>query len=216
MPDRTSPSPAHLLLQIGAIGIEQGEPFTFASGLTSPMYCDNRLFLSRPAERKEIVERLCALIEELAGDEWDAVAGVASSGIPFAAWIVARFDKPMVYVRPAEKDHGRKRQVEGGLAAGKRVALVEDLVTTGGSAVAAVSALRDAGYVCNYCVSIFDYGFAAASEAFRENGIEHKTLTDFDRVVPVLHERGQASDADVERLKRWHEHADASGVAVSA
>ena len=216
MPDGTSPNPARLLLEIGAIGIEEGEPFTFASGLPSPMYCDNRLFLSRPDERKEVLDRLYALIEDVAGDEWDAVAGVASAGIPFAAWVAEHFDKPMVYVRPAEKDHGKRRQVEGGLPPGNRVLLVEDLVTTGSSAIAAVSALRAAGYISKYCLSIFDYGFASASQSFRDQEIEQKTLTSFDQLLTALLERGQTSDAEVERVKKWHEWVDSARVAVTA
>ena len=216
MPESASPNPARLLLEIGAIGIEEGEPFTFASGLPSPMYCDNRLFLSRPAERKEVLGRLYALIEDVAGDEWDAVAGVASAGIPFAAWVAEHFDKPMVYVRPAEKDHGKKRQVEGGLPPGKRVILVEDLVTTGGSAIAAVSALRAAGYICTYCLSIFDYGFASASQSFRDEKIEQRTLTDFDQLLAALLERGQTSNAEVERVRKWHERVDTARPAVTA
>jgi orotate phosphoribosyltransferase len=216
MPDATRPSPEQLLLQIGAVGIEPGEPFTFASGLTSPMYCDNRLFLSRPAERRQILEHLYSLIDEAAGSDWDAVAGVASAGIPFAAWVAEHFDRAMVYVRPAEKDHGRQRRIEGGLAPGKRVVLVEDLVTTGGSAVSAIAALREGGYVCGHCLSIFDYGFAAAPRLFRDNGVKHQSLTDFYRLLPVMRERGQIDEVEMQRVRSWHERADSAPASVTA
>src|SRR5579884_3057482 len=108
MPDSDiASSVAGLQISIGAVGIEPDERIVFASGLHSPIYCDNRLFLSHPAERNALVEQWCARIRAVAGTDWDGVAGVATSGIPFAAWVAMQFDKPMVYVRPDAKDHGR-------------------------------------------------------------------------------------------------------------
>jgi orotate phosphoribosyltransferase len=213
MADQLSTSVAELLVGIGAVGVEAGEPFTFASGLTSPMYCDNRLFLSHPRERRALIDSLCALISEKAGSGWDAVAGVASAGIPFAAWIADRFDKPMVYIRPAQKDHGRQRQVEGGLQNGS-VVLVEDLITTGGSALHAIGAMRDEGLECSRCFSIFDYGFSVSGRLFREHNIDHYTLTNFDGLVPILNAMGKLSDTDMVRLQRWHDRADAEPAAA--
>jgi orotate phosphoribosyltransferase len=208
MPAQANTAVAELLIDIGAVGVEDGEPFTFASGLTSPMYCDNRLFLSHPGERRALLDRLCALITDKAGADWDAVAGVASAGIPFAAWVADRFDKPMVYIRPAQKDHGRQRQVEGGLSSG-RVILVEDLITTGGSALHAIVALRDEGLDCSRCFSIFDYGFSVSASLFRENGVDHYTLTHFDDLLPVMRAKSKLNEADLERVRGWHDRADA-------
>jgi orotate phosphoribosyltransferase len=206
---------AELLVEIGAVGVEDGEPFTFASGLTSPMYCDNRLFLSHPTERRALIDDLCGLISENAGTNWDGVAGVASSGIPFAAWIAERFDKPMVYIRPAQKDHGRQRQVEGGLGAGS-VILIEDLITTGGSALHAVSALRNEGLECHRCFSIFDYGFSASARQFQRNSVAHFTQTRFDDVLPVLFAKGKVRATDLDRLRKWHERADSQPAAAKS
>jgi orotate phosphoribosyltransferase len=206
-----SPIAATLLVEIGAIGVEDGEPFTFASGMPSPMYCDNRLFLSRPAQRKALLEELYAAIEQSTGGDWDAVAGVASAGIPFAAWVAGRFDKPMVYIRPAQKDHGRQRQVEGGLSTGN-VILVEDLVTTGGSALNAISALRNEGLECRLCFSIFDYEFRASATAFTSAGVQYRPLTRFREVLDVLRSSGRLSDADVDRVRRWHDRVDSEPV----
>lgn len=205
------PSVAELLIEIGAVGIEDGEPFTFASGMPSPMYCDNRLFLSHPRERRALLDHLYTAIQQSLGEGWDAVAGVASAGIPFAAWVAAHFDKPMVYIRPAQKDHGRQRQIEGGLTAG-RVILVEDLVTTGGSALNAISALREAGLECDQCFSIFDYEFHSASRAFPGNGVEHHTLTGFTEVIQQLRARNVISNADADRVTRWHERVNTDPV----
>jgi orotate phosphoribosyltransferase len=208
MPSQSNTTVAELLVDIGAVGVEDGEPFTFASGLTSPMYCDNRLFLSHPAERKALIDSLCGLIRDKAGTDWDAVAGVASAGIPFAAWVADRFDKPMVYIRPAQKDHGRQRQVEGGLSSG-RVVLVEDLITTGGSALHAIAALRDEGLECSRCFSIFDYGFSISARLFEQGGVDHYTLAHFDDLLPVLRAKGKLKVEDLDRVRKWHDRAAA-------
>jgi orotate phosphoribosyltransferase len=199
---------ADLLIEIGAVGIEPDERIVFASGLRSPIYCDNRLFLSHPAQRNAMLERLCERIRIVAGTDWDGVAGVATSGIPFAAWVAMKFDKPMVYVRPEAKDHGRGRQVEGGLVEGSRVILVEDLVTTGGSALAAIAALRDGGLGCDRCFAIFDYGFAVAAERFREEHVTLSSLTGTEELLAAMRARGIALAEDVERVRQWRDRVN--------
>ncbi len=201
-------SVAGLQIRVGAVGIEPDERIVFASGLHSPIYCDNRLFLSHPAERNALVEAWCERIRAVAGADWDGVAGVATSGIPFAAWVAMKFDKPMVYVRPDAKDHGRGRQVEGGLPPGSRVILVEDLVTTGGSALAATDALRSSGLSCNQCFAIFDYGFAVSAEHFRAGGVMLTSLTNLDALLATMRSTGFAPEADVERVRQWRDRVN--------
>jgi orotate phosphoribosyltransferase len=209
MPDSDAAATvAGLQISIGAVGIEPDERVVFASGLHSPIYCDNRLFLSHPAERRALIESWCDRIRAVAGTDWDGVAGVATSGIPFAAWVAMTFDRPMVYVRPDAKDHGRGRQVEGGLAEGKRVILVEDLVTTGGSALAAVAALRSSGLVCDRCFAIFDYGFSVAATHFEAEHVALSSLTNLDALLDVMRARNAASAEDVERVRRWRDRVN--------
>jgi len=211
-----APTVADLLVDVGGVGIRPDDPFVFASGLRSPIYCNNRLFLSRPSERKAMLAQLYALIEGTAGGNWDAVAGVATSGIPFAAWVAAQFDKPMVYVRSAEKDHGKRHRIEGGLPPGSRVILLEDLITTGGSALSAIEALREAGLVCDACFSLFDYGFRSAAEAFKSQSVHRETLTGIEHLLSALHTRNLASDEDVAQVRRWHDQVNGDAAAKRA
>ena len=206
---------AALLVQIHAVEVRPNDLFTFASGLLSPIYCDNRLFLSHPVERAAMLECMYHAIESELGAAWDGVAGVATAGIPFASWVAMHFDKPMVYIRSSEKDHGRQRRIEGGLAAGKRVILIEDLVTTGGSAVSAVSVLRDAGFECNHCFSIFDYQFSAAAKTFAAHQVRQRTLTGTHDLIRHLRQANALSDADVRQVESWHAEVNARGEATS-
>lgn len=210
-----SPNVADLLVEIGGVGIRPSEPFTFASGLISPIYCDNRLFLSRPGQRAAMLQQLYALIEQTLGTSWDVVAGVATAGIPWAAWVAVHFDKPMVYIRPAEKDHGKRNRIEGDAPQGSNAIVVEDLVTTGGSALSAVEALREAGLVCQHCVSLFDYGFAAAAHRFEADQVTLTALTNIDGLLDALRRRNVASDQDVEAVKAWHAQVNAQALPAS-
>lgn len=200
---------AALLIKIGAVLLRPNDPFTFASGLCSPIYCDNRIFLTHPTERRQMLDRLYCRIDHLLGDGWDAVAGVATAGIPFAAWVAMHYDKPMVYIRPSEKEHGTGHRIEGGLEGQKRVILIEDLITTGGSALAAVSALRDAGLECEDCFSIFDYGFNASSERFLAGGVRRVALADTDALLSVVREQKYLTEQEIERVKQWHAEVNA-------
>lgn len=210
------PTVADLLVDIGGVGIRPGEPFVFASGLRSPIYCDNRLFLSRPSERTAMLAQFYTLIDKAAGGDWDAVAGVATSGIPFAAWVAAHFGKPMVYVRAAEKEHGKRHRIEGDLPPGTRVILIEDLITTGGSALSAIAALRESGLVCDACFSLFDYGFRSAAEAFQSQGVHRETLTGIEHLLTALRARNLASEEDVAQVQRWHREVNGGAMAPSA
>ena len=204
-------SVAAVLVDIGAIGIGHDDQFTFASGLKSPVYCDNRLLLSRVSERERVVQQLVdRMQQECSG--WDAVAGVASAGIPFAAWVAEHFHIPMAYIRPAAKDHGAMKRVEGGLEAGKQVLLVEDLVTTGESALSAIEALRDSGLHCSDCFSIVDYGFKVAATRFAEANVKLHTLVDTPAILAAAGSSARFTADDVNRVRAWHARVNETGV----
>ncbi len=168
---------ARYLLQIKAIKLAPEQPFTWASGWESPIYCDNRLALSFPEIRTFIKEQFA----EKAGrfEPFDVVAGVATAGIPHGALLADCLDKPFVYVRSKPKAHGRQNQIEGQLEAGQRVLVIEDLISTGGSVLRAVQALRAAGAGVAGVLAIFTYGFAQAEEAFSRAGVAWGTLTNY-------------------------------------
>lgn len=188
------------LLEIGAVVLRPEQPFTWASGLRAPVYCDNRLTLAHPALRTRIADALAARIE---ADAVAAVVGVATAGIPQAALVAERLGLPMAYVRAQPKGHGRENRIEGRLAPGQRVAVIEDLISTGGSSLAAVEALREAGAVPVRVVAAFSYGLAAAAQRFAEAGVMHDTLTDFETLLAVAHADGALAEADLETLRAW-------------
>ena len=202
-------SVAAMLVDIGAIGIGKDDQFTFASGLKSPVYCDNRLLLSRVPEREAVVEHFVSRISA-DGHKWDAIAGVASAGIPFAAWVAQYFHVPMAYIRPAAKDHGTMKRVEGGLEAGKRVLLVEDLVTTGESALSAIEALRESGLDCSDCFSIVDYGFTFAAAKFTAAGVTLHTLVSTPGILSAAEGSDKFTSDDVQRVRAWHKRVNAT------
>jgi orotate phosphoribosyltransferase len=190
------------LLDIGAVLLRPDAPFTWASGLVAPIYCDNRLTLAHPPVRRRIAS---GFAETLAreGLAPEVVAGTATAGIPHAAWLAERLDRPMAYVRGAAKGHGRQNRIEGQVDDGQRVVLVEDLISTGGSSMAAVEALREAGATVEAVLAIFSYAFDAAHARFAEAGVPLHVLTTFPALVAVAAERGDLSDADRATLARW-------------
>lgn len=193
---------AERLLEIEAVALRPNNPFTWASGLRSPIYCDNRLTLSVPVVRKEIAAGLQQLIlENFAGVE--VVAGTATAGIPHAAWVSDLLDLPMCYVRSKPKGHGKGNQIEGSVAAGQKVVVVEDLISTGGSVITAVEALREAGCEVVGVVSIFTYELAKGAEMLAEAGITAYSLTDFSTLSEVAREKGYIQETDIETLTAW-------------
>lgn len=190
------------LLEIGAVVLRPAEPFTWASGLRAPIYCDNRLTLAYPSARA----RITAGFQELVGRgsyRPDSVAGVATAGVPQAALVADRLGLPMAYVRATPKGHGKENRIEGLVEPGRRVVVIEDLISTGGSAVAAVEALREAGAEPVAVLAIFSYGFERAAERFAEAGVRAATLTNFATLLRVA-ERNGALDLDaIESLRRW-------------
>lgn len=200
---------ARNLLEIKAVKLSPNEPFTWASGLLSPIYCDNRVALSYPSVRRLIKN---ALVEKSqAFGDFDAVAGVATAGIPHGALLADALDKPFVYVRSSAKDHGRRNLIEGELKPHMRVLVVEDLISTGGSCLQAVDALRESGAEVVGVLAIFQYGFPKADQSFASKGIVFQTLTHYDALVEEAARIGYVSDSDLNTLKKWRENPEAWG-----
>ncbi|MED1469592.1 orotate phosphoribosyltransferase [Bacillus salipaludis] len=193
---------AEKLLGINAVALKPNEPFTWTSGLRSPIYCDNRLTLSYPEVRRAIANGLRQLIVEKF-PEAEIIAGTATAGIPHAAWVSELMDLPMCYVRSKPKGHGKGNQIEGKAEQGQKVVVVEDLISTGGSVITAVQALREAGCDVLGAVSIFTYGLDKGKEAFEQEGIAAVSLTDFATLVEAAIEKGYISENDKDSLLTW-------------
>ncbi|MBX6394472.1 MAG: orotate phosphoribosyltransferase [Alicyclobacillaceae bacterium] len=183
---------AGLLLDIGAVLLRPEEPFIWTSGIRSPIYCDNRLTISYPEVREVIADTLAKEIR-LRFPAAQAVAGTATAGIPHAAWVADRLRLPMVYVRSKPKGHGTVSQIEGRLAPETRVVVVEDLISTGGSALGTVRALRSAGYEPVGVAAIVTYGFAEAAESLARDRVSWFALTDYSTLTELARERGLIS-----------------------
>ncbi|HHX02771.1 MAG TPA: orotate phosphoribosyltransferase [Tissierellia bacterium] len=196
---------AQHLLDIGALIIrDKDNLFTWASGIRSPIYCDNRLTMSFPVVRDAIAEAFAEKVKDL-GDV-DAIVGTATAGIAHAAYLSQKLDLPMAYVRSGAKDHGKGEQIEGIVIKGDRVVLVEDLISTGGSSLKAAKALQVAGAEVVCVLSIFTYGFSEATEAFEREGIPVWSLTDYAEVLTLAQERGLVSDEDALLLSQWSQN----------
>ena len=190
------------LLEVKAIKLQPNNPFTWASGWKSPFYCDNRKTLSYPRLRNFVKLEICHVIQSQF-PEVAAVAGVATGAIPQGALVADELNLPFVYVRSKPKDHGLENLIEGELEPGAKVVVVEDLISTGGSSLKAVEALRQAGFEVVGMVASYTYGFAVAEEAFAQAGVKLVTLTDYEHVVERALETGYIQDSDVELLHRW-------------
>lgn len=193
---------AESLLQIKAIKLQPKNPFTWASGWKSPIYCDNRIALSHPSIRTYIRQNLSQLIQEEFGTV-DMIAGVATAGIPQGVLVAQDLGLPFSYVRSSAKGHGRQNLIEGEVSGGQRVVVIEDLVSTGKSSLSAVKALREAD--CNVVglVSIFTYGFDEAEKNFEEAKCKMFSLCDYKALLHVAVENGYVLDSDVEILEEW-------------
>ncbi len=193
---------AEALLTIGGVGFRLADPVTFKSGIVSPVYCDNRTFPFWPAEWKKVIGGFAALLSR-AGIAFDVIGGIEAAGIPHSAALGYAMEKPSVFIRKQAKEHGKKARIEGGDVAEKRVLLIEDLVTTGGSSLSGVQALRDAGATVTDCLAIISYGFPQAGIAFAEAGVRLHTLTAFETVLDVAAERGFLQGEQVEAIRGW-------------
>ena len=192
------------LLKIKAVFFRPEKPFTWASGIKSPVYCDNRLTLSDPAVRTDVEEGLKTLIEEHYPDA-EVLMGTSTAGIAHAAITAHLMGLPMGYVRSGAKDHGRQNQIEGKLEAGQKVVVVEDLISTGGSVLEVVDVLRAAGAEVLGVVSIFTYGMQKGIDRLSAANVKNVSLTDFDCVAAVAAGEGYIARADVERLIRFRD-----------
>lgn len=196
---------AKALMDIKAVLLRPQEPFTWASGWHSPIYCDNRRILSHPELRAQVAQWLADKAMELY-PEAEVVAGVATGAIAHGVLAADRMQKPFVYVRPKPKDHGTGSQIEGELAPGKKVVVIEDLISTGMSSLAAVKALRDADAQVLGMVAIFTYGFDLAAQRFKEDKVRLDTLSNYSALVDVASETGYISSAAKTLLHEWREN----------
>lgn len=206
---------AEHLLTIGAVVLSPDQPFTWASGLRAPIYCDNRLTLSFPEVRRAIASGFASHIEAQ-GLKPDVIAGTATAGIPHAAWLAERLTLPMVYVRSRPKAHGKGNQIEGWLEARQRVVLVEDLISTGGSSLEAVQALREAEAEVVAVLGIFSYGLPVAAQRFADASVPLYTLTDFPTLLAVAAETGYLKPEAVDQLRTWNQDPEAWSEAHAA
>lgn len=195
---------AQTLLQINAIKLSPANPFTWASGWRSPIYCDNRKTLSYPAVRREIYQAFGELIKAKY-PQAEVIAGVATGAIACGVLAAEELGKPFIYVRSAPKSHGMANQVEGHYTPGQKVVVVEDLISTGGSSLNAVQALRDAGCEVLGMVAIFTYGFALAEENFKQAGVELTTLSNYNSLIELAIEQKYVQPSDLETLKQWRQ-----------
>tara|TARA_B110000503_G_scaffold143647_1_gene246625 strand:+ start:1723 stop:2370 length:648 start_codon:yes stop_codon:yes gene_type:complete len=198
----TAKSVAECLLQIKAIELNKIQPFTWASGWKSPIYCDNRKTLSYPKVRTFIRQKYIETILDKFG-QVDVIAGVATGGIAQAALIAQELELPLIYVRSSSKGHGLQNLIEGVVESGQRVVVIEDLISTGMSSLKAVDALREKG--CNVVgmVAIFSYGFETADQNFKEYSCPLYTLGDYDSMIEVAAEEGYINNEDINSLKGW-------------
>ena len=201
----TAKKTAELLLQIKAIKLEPNNPFKWASGWNSPIYCDNRTTLSFPKIRNYLRENLADLIEKEYGKP-DVIAGVATGAIAIGVLVAQHLNVPFIYVRPEPKSHGRKNQIEGFLEENKNVVVVEDLISTGKSSLNAVAALKEEGANVKGMVAIFNYGFEIASENFKNADIKLTTLSDYDHLLEQALDSNYISEKELETLKNWREN----------
>ena len=195
---------AEILLDIGAVTLRPSEPFTYTSGIKSPIYTDNRLLMSHVEERREVVDAFEELLKK-EGIAFDVVAGTATSGIPHAAWLAEEENAPMIYVRASKKEHGKEAKIEGELKEGQKVVVVEDLVSTGGSCLDTVRAIRDAGCVVDYVIAIFNYDMAKAKESFARENVKLLALTNFSALIGVAEEKGKVTKEEAENAREWNQ-----------
>lgn len=196
---------SEILLDIEAVKIQPNDPFTWASGIKSPIYCDNRKTIGFPKERKELITLFIEKIKENYSDV-EVIAGTATAGIPHAAFLAAGLDLPMVYVRGEKKKHGAGKQIEGGDVEGKKVILIEDLFSTGGSSLKAADALKEAGAEVISVMSVFSYELDVLKENFEAAGLEYASLSTIDEMLELCEETNRLSEADIEVVKNFRDN----------
>jgi len=192
---------ANSLLSVGAVKLNVKEPFTFVSGIKSPIYCDNRKMIGYPEERKIVID---GFIDILKDKDFDIVAGTATAGIPWAGFIAERLNVPMAYIRSAKKDHGAGQQIEGASFEGKKVIVIEDLISTGGSSIKAVQAAREAGAKEVEVVAIFSYEFPKAIENFKNANIKLENISNFTTLIELATEKEYLNLKEKEIALKWN------------
>lgn len=201
---------AEQLLKIKAVFLQPNDPFTWASGIKSPIYCDNRLTLGFPKTRQFIAAALAEKIKS-AFPGVEVLAGTATAGIPHAAWASDLLDLPMVYVRSKAKEHGKGNQIEGPIAKGQKVVVIEDLISTGGSSITAVEALREAGCEVLGIAAIFTYGLEKGKTLLGAANVEVAALTNYETLLEVALDEGYVSEGDMATLKEWNKDPEKWG-----
>jgi orotate phosphoribosyltransferase len=209
--ENSSKKVAEYLLQIKAIKLQPSNPFTWASGWKSPIYCDNRKTLSFPEVRSYIRDSFAEIVKELYPHA-ELIAGVATGAIAHGVLVADKLGLPFVYVRSGVKDHGLGNQIEGYFETGQKVVVIEDLISTGGSSLGAVNSLREAGCEVLGMVAIFTYGFEKASDGFAAVKCKLDTLCNYNTLIEIAVETGYIGKSEVETLKKWRENPSAWGV----
>ena len=194
----------NFLTQINAIKLNTKNPFTWTSGIKSPIYCDNRLVLSYPKIRDFIADSMSQIIKNKYGDDI-SIAGVATGAIAMGIMIAERLNLPYSYVRPEPKGHGLKNQIEGNIDKNSSVVVIEDLISTGKSSLNAINALKSDGYNVMGMLSIFSYNFEFANKKFDSEKITIDSLADYNTLVEIIESKGELSDEEISRLKKWRE-----------
>ena len=199
---------AKILLEIKAVDLKPAEPFRYASGILSPIYCDNRLLMSYPKERKKVIDFFCKIIKHN-NLEFDVICGIATAGITWAAGVAEEFGKPMIYVRGTSKEHGKENQIEGKLEKGQKILVIEDLISTGGSSLRAIESVREAGAEVNDCVAIFTYEMEKATKGFEDSKCNLITLSDFTTLIDIAAKEDYIKEDDKIKVLEWNK--DPSG-----
>jgi orotate phosphoribosyltransferase len=201
---RVAEQTINYLTQINAIKLNTKNPFTWTSGIKSPIYCDNRLILSYPNIRKFIADEMTDIVKNLYGEKI-SIAGVATGAIAIGAMIAERLNLPYAYVRPEPKGHGLKNQIEGNINEGSSIVVIEDLISTGKSSLNAINALKSEGYNVMGMLSIFSYNFQFANKKFEQENISINSLSDYNSLVEKIESEGSLSKTEINRLKKWRE-----------
>ena len=201
---RVAEQTINYLTQINAIKLNTKNPFTWTSGIKSPIYCDNRLILSYPNVRKFIADEMTDIVKNLYGEKI-SIAGVATGAIAIGAMIAERLNLPYAYVRPEPKGHGLKNQIEGNINEGSSIVVIEDLISTGKSSLNAINALKSEGYNVMGMLSIFSYNFQFANEKFEHENILINSLSDYNSLIEKIESEGSLKEIEINRLKKWRE-----------
>ena len=199
--NNVSEKTAKILLDIGAISLNPKKPYRYASGILSPVYTDCRLLMSYPKERSTIRNLYIQMIGH--AGEFDVIAGTATAGIPHAAWIAEKMKLPMIYVRGKAKDHGKGNQIEGVLKKYQKIAVIEDLISTGESSAETIKAAREVGAISSHVFAIITYGMKKSEDNFKNNKIKLSSLTDFATVVKIAEKIGRIKEKDKNVILEW-------------